>query len=103
LIGQEFEARRMEFQTFLDDMNLQAEIATQLASEATAQLGANARIKAQLDAQAAAGAGAFFQRNLAGPISSAVSGMFGGGGGGAASNFNINFNPGGSASQGFIF
>lgn len=60
LTQQEFEARRGEFQTYLDDLNLQAEIGTQLASGATAQLGANARLKAQLDAQAAAGMGAFF-------------------------------------------
>lgn len=57
---QEFEARRGEFQTYLDDLNLQAEVGTQLASGATAQLGANARLKAQLDATASAGAGKFF-------------------------------------------
>lgn len=54
---QMFEARRGEFQTFLDELNLQAEIATQLSSNATAQLGANARLRAELDADAAGGLG----------------------------------------------
>ncbi len=76
----EFEARRGEFQTALDELNLQTEVATQLASGATAQLGANARLKAQLDADAAAGAGKFFGQ-LAAPIGDAagkaISGLFG--------------------------
>lgn len=57
LLQQEFEARRGEFQTQLDELNLQAEVGTQLASQATAQLGENARLQAQLDAQSAAGFG----------------------------------------------
>lgn len=60
LTQQEFETRRGEYQTFLDELNLQAEVGTQLASGATAQLGANARLKAELDAKSAAGAGKFF-------------------------------------------
>lgn len=60
LTQQEFEARRGEFQTVLDEFNLEAGIATQLTTAATQQLGANARIKAQLDASAAAGMGKFF-------------------------------------------
>lgn len=60
LTQKEFTARQGEFQTFLDELNLQAEVGTQLASGASAQLGANARLKAQLDAQSAAGAGKFF-------------------------------------------
>lgn len=78
LVEQEFTARRGEFQTRLDELNLQAEIGTQLASGATAQLGANARLKAELASQAAAGAGRFFEPT-ANAIGSAVSGMFGGG------------------------
>jgi hypothetical protein len=38
LTQQEYDARRGEFQTYLDDLNLQAEVGTQLASGATAQL-----------------------------------------------------------------
>ena len=60
LIGQEFEARRGEFQTQLDDLNFQAEIASGLSGRATEQLGANARLKQQLAAQSSAGAGRFF-------------------------------------------
>jgi hypothetical protein len=56
---EEFEARRGEFQTTIDDLNLQADIATQLATAATSQLGANARLKAELDAQNASGLGSF--------------------------------------------
>lgn len=59
LVSQQFEARRGEFQTFLNEFNLQTEVATQLSSNATAQLGANARMKAELDASAAAGFGQF--------------------------------------------
>lgn len=60
LTNAEFTARRDEFQTQLDELNLEADMATQIASSATSQLGANARLKAQLDSQAAAGAGKFF-------------------------------------------
>jgi hypothetical protein len=60
LTEQEFTARRGEYQTHLDELNLEAEVGTQLASGATAQLGANARLKAELDAKSAAGAGKFF-------------------------------------------
>lgn len=72
LITQEFDQRRNEFQTFLDEMNLQADVATQLASGATSQLGANARLKAQLAAEEAAGRGSFFGQ-LIEPIASAGS------------------------------
>src|SRR5690606_37566104 len=60
LITQEFDQRRNEYQTLLDEMNLQTDVAVQLASGATSQLGANARLKAQLAAEEAAGRGAFF-------------------------------------------
>lgn len=79
LTNAEFEARRGEFHTALDELNLQTEVATQLASGATTQLGANARLKADLDAKAAAGAGQFFGNALApiGPaIGKAVGGFF---------------------------
>lgn len=67
----EFEARRGEFHTALDELNLQADAATQLAAGATSQLGANARLKADLDAKAAAGAGQFFGQVFA-PVGDAV-------------------------------
>lgn len=60
----QFEAQRSQFQTFLDEMNLHADLATQLSSQATSQLGANARLKAQLDAMSAQGAGKFFGQTL---------------------------------------
>ncbi len=60
LLQQEFTARRGEFQTQLDELNLQVDVATRLASGATQQLGANARLKAELDAKASEGAGRFF-------------------------------------------
>lgn len=79
LIGQEFEARRGEFQTHLDELNLEASIATSLASGASQQLAANARLKAQLDAQSAAGAGKFFGQTfkpIADRIGSSVESFF---------------------------
>lgn len=67
LINQEFEARRGQFQTGLDELNLEASLASKLASSATDQLGANARIESQLnmkgaelDAKAQEGKGKFF-------------------------------------------
>lgn len=72
LIGQEYNARRGEFQTYLDELNLQADLATQLASGATSTLAANARLQAQLSAQAAAARGRFFGQEVIGPISDAV-------------------------------
>lgn len=60
LLQQEFTARRGEFQTQLDELNLQVDVATKLASGATQTLGANARLKAELDAREQEGAGRFF-------------------------------------------
>lgn len=60
LLNQQFQAARSAVQVTLDELNLEASIATQLATNATTNLGENARLQAQLDAQAAAGAGAFF-------------------------------------------
>lgn len=74
LAGQEFAARRGEFQTFLDELNLEADVATKLTAKATETLGANARIQAQLDAQAAAGAGKFFGQAFE-PVSKAVANL----------------------------
>lgn len=80
LIEREFGARRGEFQTSLDELNLQADVATQLASGATATLGANARLKAELDAKASAGAGQFFGQTfqpVIDQLSSSIGSRFG--------------------------
>jgi hypothetical protein len=64
MIAREFDLHRSEFTTKLDELNLEANIATKLAGAATEQLGANARIQSQLEAQAAAGQGKFFNETL---------------------------------------
>lgn len=79
LIEQEFNTRRQGFQTVLDEMNLQAEVATQLATRATAEFGANARLKQELAAKSAAGAGEFFGQEILPGIKRGLSGFFGGG------------------------
>lgn len=85
LINQEFEARRGQYQTGLDELNLQADIATKLAASATAQMGANARLEADLKSKEKAGEGKFFGQAF-GPVASelgkGVSSFFGGGSGG---------------------
>lgn len=90
LIQQEFAARRGAFQTGLNDLNLQADVATKLASNASSQLGANARLEAELNAKEQAAKGKFFGENVISPISKAVSSgfsnfSFGGSGGGGFS------------------
>lgn len=60
LIGKEFEARRGGYQTFLDELNLEAQVATSLSTNASQVLASNAQLKARLDAQNAAGGGRFF-------------------------------------------
>lgn len=72
LLQQEYTARRGQFQTGLDDLNLQADVATKLASAATAQLGENARLEAKLSAQEQAGRGKFFGDQVISPISKGV-------------------------------
>lgn len=48
LIGDEFAAGQKAIQVFIDNMNLEAGIATQLATNATDALSANAQIQAQI-------------------------------------------------------
>lgn len=60
LIQQEFTTRRGQFETGLNELNLQADVATKLAAGATQQMGANARLEAELNAKEAAGKGKFF-------------------------------------------
>ena len=84
LINQEFETRRSQFQTGLNELNLQADIATKLSAGATAQLGANARLFAELSARESAASGKFFNETFA-PVGKAIGSGFGnlfsGGGG----------------------
>lgn len=84
LLEREFETRRGEFQTRLDELNLQAEVGGNLSQVASAQLQANARLKAELAARESAASGSFFGR-IAQPlvsgigrgVTSAVGGLFG--------------------------
>ena len=87
LVQQEFTARRGEFQTNLDELNLQADIATKLATGATQTLGENARLKAELDAKGQEGAGRFFGQTfqpLIDKLGEIGGGLIGGALGGAA-------------------
>lgn len=79
IITQEFNASRMQFQTFLDELNLQAEVATGLAGKATDIMGKNAQFLAQLNAAEAAGSGKFFgqlMQPVGGAVGKAVSKWF---------------------------
>lgn len=60
LINQQFNAQRSQFQTGLDELNLEASVASSLAGKATDTMAANARMLAQLNALEAQGAGKFF-------------------------------------------
>jgi hypothetical protein len=71
LIQQEFAARRGQFETGLNDLNLQADVATKLAAGATQQLGANARLESELNAKEQAGKGKFFG-DLVKPVADAA-------------------------------
>lgn len=88
LINQQFSAQRQQFQTFLDELNLEAGIATGIATKATETMGANARMLAQLNVLEAQSSGKFFGQ-MFGPATSAIgktggnflSSLLGGGGG----------------------
>lgn len=71
LINQQFQAKRQEFQTGLDELNLEAGIASGLAGKATETMGANARFLAALNAQEASAAGKFFGSTFQ-PVGKAV-------------------------------
>lgn len=60
LIDQQFQAAAQGIQTFLNELNLQADVATNLATQATSEAGANARALAELTAKQVSGAGQFF-------------------------------------------
>lgn len=96
LINQEFEARRGQFQTGLDELNLQADIATKLAAGATAQMGANARLEAELKAKEAAGAGRFFGQTfqpVANEVGRGISSFFNSGSSSPASMLAAGMSP----------
>lgn len=76
-INQEFQAQRSQFQTFLDELNLQANLAAGLAGKATDTMSANARLQAQLNMLEAQGAGKFFGQTF-GPLTSAIGNSVGG-------------------------
>lgn len=73
LMREQFSAKRSQFQTGLDELNLEAQIATKLSGDANTQLGANARVLAQLNASEQAGAGKFFGQVFQ-PIMTAMKG-----------------------------
>jgi len=99
LLNQQHTASVNQFQTSLNESNLQAGIAGELSKEATsaisnatavkaqilagladtatAQSGANARAQAEIDAKSTAGAGSFFGTLLT-PLMSAITGPVGG-------------------------
>lgn len=79
LAAQEFEARRSAFETGLNELNLQADIATKLTAGASQQMGANARLEAELNAKSNAGAGKFagqIMQPFASEIGKGVSSFF---------------------------
>ena len=84
LIQQQFTAARGQFQTGLDELNLEAGVASDLTTKATSSLAGAAETQAKLDAENAAGQGKFFG-GLGQMLGSGLSKMFGGGGDGGAS------------------
>ena len=70
--NQAFGAEQAASQVEIDEQNTLLQTITQLISGATSQIGANSRFEQGLQAQSAAGAGAFFA-----PIAKAGGGLFG--------------------------
>lgn len=83
LTTQRFAALRSQSQTALDEMNLEAGISSKMASDTTAQLGANARLEATLNAQQAQGLGKFFGP-LANSVGTSAGNFFNSSGGGGS-------------------
>ena len=83
LINQQFGALRGQAQTGLDELNLQADLASKLSAGATGAMQKNAQALAEMNAKEAAGKGKFFG-DLIQPIGAAAgkaAGSFFGGGG----------------------
>lgn len=76
LTNQEFSQRRAVFNTHLDELNLEANLAAKLASGATDALARTAMMDAQLAAQSAAGQGRFFNETFS-PVAKSVGSLFG--------------------------
>lgn len=76
LIQQEFAARRGAFETGLNDLNLQADVATKLAAGASQQLGANARLEAEMNMKEQQGKGKFFGDQVISPLSKGIGEAF---------------------------
>lgn len=72
LIQQEFAARRGAFETGLNDLNLQADVATKLAAGASQQLGANARLEAEMNMKEQQAKGKFFGESVIAPLSKGI-------------------------------
>lgn len=89
LIGQQFAAKRGQFQTGLDDLNFQADLAAKLSSGATNAMAGNAKALAELNAKEAAGQGQFMGQ-LIQPVAAA-------GGKAIAGSAGSWFNGGGSS------
>jgi len=64
LIGQEFSARQAAIERGIQELDFQAQVGTQILSGVSAELGASARLEAELAADAAAGSGAFFEPTI---------------------------------------
>lgn len=88
ILNQQYEAGRNQFQTSLNELNLQADVAAKLAAGSTATMGANARFLSELNAKEAAGSGRLMGDIFA-PVTKAagnyVGSFFGGGGLGGGS------------------
>lgn len=96
IIQQQYTAARGQFQTGLDEMNLEAGIAASLTGKASSTLEQAASIQAQLDAKAAAGTGSFFG-SLGSMAGTAFGKMFGGTGAAAGISPAIDASAGASA------
>lgn len=89
LIGREFQARQNAVQTALNELNLQAEVGTQLATQATSALQANAAVQTEAALEN--------QRQTLGLVGAAIGGSseaFGGGGSSGAAGATQGFSQG---------
>lgn len=79
LIGDEFNLAQAAVQTFIDNLNVEAQIATQLASSATAALNANAQLQAQILQRQVDNTQSFLTEFLGAGVGAATGGIGGGG------------------------
>ncbi len=75
LIQQQYEAGRQQYQTSLNELNLQADVGAKLAANASTTLGTNARFLAEMNAKEAASAGKFYIENFQ-PVTKAAGNYF---------------------------